>query len=148
MQGKRLKKITDSSRLLATVTVWVLSAGIIAAAAVPAAADEMGRSQDDIDIEEFLQSAEILGSEEVGEGITNPLRLTLRKDRVERRAIFKSVDETIDQISRTSGLEPKFTDQYAYEVAAYRIDRLIGIGLVPVTVLRTVGEEEGSVSML
>ena len=125
----------------------VLCATITLSVPTSASTDDFGRSTEDLEIEAFLETAEIAATEEVGEGITKPLRLTLRKDGIERHAIFKTVDEEIDQITRTTGWEPKFTDKYAYEVAAYRTDRLVGIDLVPPTVLRTVDGAEGSLQL-
>ena len=125
----------------------VVVAMALAALAMAVSAGDFGRSQEDLAFEEFLSTAEIVHSQEVGEGITDPLRLTLRQGDQERQGIFKTVDRTIDQVSRTTGLEPKFTDKYVYEVAAYRIDRLIGMRLVPTTVLRTVDGDEGSLQL-
>jgi hypothetical protein len=110
-------------------------------------ASYFGRSQSDIELERFLAGADVISIEDVGEGITKPLRLTLRQNGVEHRAIFKTVDAVVNQMSRTNTWELKFTDKYVYEVAAYRIDRLVGMGLVPVTILRTVEGDEGSVQL-
>jgi hypothetical protein len=128
------------------VTALVLSASTAFSAARPLEAP-LGRSQADLEMENFLRSAEIVDSVDVGEGITKPVRLTLRLDGVEHRGIFKTVDEEIDELSFTKTLEPHFTDRYVYEVAAYYVDRLFGIGLVPVTVLRTVDGQQGSLQL-
>lgn len=97
------------------------------------------------ELEEFLATADVVKIEDVGDGITKPRRVTLHKDGVEERAIFKTVDITTTDVAYTNRLESVFTDKFVYEVAAYRIDRLLGIGLVPVTVLRTIDGELGSV---
>jgi hypothetical protein len=131
----------------APTAAWLLFITFLVPLAAKASSEGFERSQSDIETEDFLATAEIVASEDVGEGITKPIRLTLRKDGVERHAIFKTVDEEINEISRTTGWEPKFTDKYVYEVAAYRIDRLAGINLVPVTVLRTIDGDEGSVQI-
>jgi len=143
----KLRRITAIFRLRAALPLWAICAGVLSSPFAPALAGDLGRSQSDIDTERFLSSAEVVESEDVGEGITEPLRVTLRQDGVERQAIFKTVDREIDQVSRTTVLEPNFTDKYTYEVAAYRIDRLIGMGLVPATVLRTLEGEEGSLQL-
>lgn len=99
------------------------------------------------ELEEFLQTAEVVGIEDIGAGITHPRRVTLQKDGRQARAIFKTVDITSTELHYTNRLEQVFTDRYVYEVAAYRIDRMLGIGLVPVTVLRTIDGELGSVQL-
>ncbi|GAB4374380.1 MAG: hypothetical protein Kow0062_12330 [Acidobacteriota bacterium] len=105
-------------------------------------------AEDDTALEKFLRDAEIVGDEEIGTGITKPRRLTLRRDGAERRAAFKFVDQRIDRMVRLHDrMELAFTDRYVYEVAAYRIDRLLGIGAVPVTVLREIDGREGAVQV-
>ncbi len=106
-----------------------------------------GRSPADLAMEDFLLRAEIVEIEDVGEGITEPKRLTLERGGERHRAIFKDVDVAIDGLVRADRLELGFSDRYAYEVAAYRLDRLTGIGLVPVTVVREVAGETGSVQL-
>ncbi len=121
---------------------------LTAPAAVQASGEETyGRSPADLEMEDFLLRAEIVQIEDVGEGITKPMRLTLKRDGIEHRAIFKNIDLEIDGTVRADRLERDFSDKYAYEVAAYRVDRLAGIGLVPVTVVREVEGEIGSVQL-
>jgi len=104
-----------------------------------------GRSEQDLLLEAFLLEAEVVAIEEVGEGVTHPQRLTLRRGNAYARAIFKTVDEFSVDPAYTSVAESTWADRYVNEVAAYRIDRLLGIGLVPVTVVRQVDGRKGSV---
>ncbi len=118
--------------------------------AVFAGDETYGRSPTDLAMEDFLLHAEVVEIEDVGEGITEPRRLTLEQGGVRRRAIFKDIDQEIeDAMVHTNRFERGFSDKYVYEAAAYRVDRLVGIGLVPVTVIRTLhteaGDETGSV---
>ncbi len=106
-----------------------------------------GRSPADLEMEDYLLHAEITGIEDVDEGITQPKRLTLERDGIRHRAIFKNIDAETEGFSHADRLERDFSDKYAYEVAAYRLDRLAGIGLVPVTVVRAVEGEVGSVQL-
>ncbi len=100
----------------------------------------------DAALETFLKTAAVVKTEDIGSGITRPKRLTLTKDGVSRRAAFKYVDETIDSTVRVAGrLEMQFNDRYIYDVAAYRLDRLLGMEMVPVAVERTVDGTAGAV---
>ncbi len=109
--------------------------------------DLSGRSDEDLVMEDFLLHAKIVKIEDVGEGITKPRRLTLQRGEVQHRAIFKTIDQKIEGEVFTKRLEKDFSDKYTYEAAAYRLDRLAGIGLVPVTVVRTVNGETGSLQL-
>ena len=126
---------------------WSVAATLLAlAVSWPAAAAGIsdGRSPADLRTEEFLLTADVVGDEEVGEGITRPRRLSLASEAREGRGLFKTVDEHTNELVRNRSVEVGFSDCYRYEVAAYRLDRALGIGLVPVTVLREVAGETGS----
>lgn len=134
---------------LAGMTAFGLIFGVHPAAAAELASEphtclDLGGMSCERELADFLRNADVVKMEEVGDGITRPRRVTLQRgDRI-CRAIFKTVDITSTDIHYTNRLEQIFTDKYAYEVAAYRIDRLLGIGLVPVTVLREIDGEVGS----
>ncbi|PWB69856.1 MAG: hypothetical protein C3F15_14530 [Holophagae bacterium] len=117
------------------------------ATAAPWACRELGGMSCERELEEFLQTADLVAIEDIGDGITHPRRVTLRKDGREARAIFKTIDIESINIAYTNRFEPGFSDRYAYEVAAYRVDRLLGIGLVPVTVVREINGEIGSLQL-
>jgi len=102
---------------------------------------------DERDLEEFLRTADVVSIEDIGTGITRPQRITLRKDGHECRAIFKTVDISGVEPGYTNRLESVFTDRFTYEAAAYRLDRMLDIGLVPVTVTREIDGREGSVQL-
>lgn len=133
-------------RVAGATVAFVVALGLLSAAAANAVTN-YGRSSEDLALEDYLHSAEVVSIEDVGQGITEPRRLTLRKDGVERRAIFKSVDIELDQMAHAGRFERNFSDKHVYEAAAYRIDRLVGIGLVPVTVIREVDGRFGSVQL-
>lgn len=134
----------------ASIVAAALAVGAATAAdtgtAPPAGAWELradfGR---DLDDERFLREAEIAFWEGLGAGVTRPRRLLLREGTVERRAVLKYVDQEAEEVRLSERAELFFTDSYLYEVAAYRVDRLLGLGMVPVTVLREVDGQEGSV---
>ncbi len=102
---------------------------------------------DEENLEEFLRTADVVSIEDIGTGITNPQRVTLSKDGHTCRAIFKTVDISDVEPGYTNRLESVFTDKFTYEAAAYRLDRLLDIGLVPVTVTRKIDGREGSVQL-
>ena len=89
------------------------------------------------EMEAFLVSAEIVKAAPVGEGVTHPYRLTLRKGDVEKTAFWKN----------PSGMMSGFLEGWQYEIAAYRLDKLLGLGMVPVVVEREFQGRKGSLSL-
>ena len=96
---------------------------------------------DDDALEQWLEQAEVVRVEELDAGITNPRRITLRKDGVELRAVFKTLSTDFGIRERSRAWNE--SDRFEYELAAYRLDRLLGLDLVPVTVPRTIKGRRG-----
>jgi hypothetical protein len=84
--------------------------------------------------EDFLRTAEIVRFEEIGEGVTKPFKLTLRKNGVEIKAAWKN----------PSGMQLGFLEGWQYEIAAYRLDKLIGLNMVPPAVEREFQGKKGA----
>jgi hypothetical protein len=96
--------------------------------------------------ENFLAKSRITNVRPLGTGITRPMRVTLELDGVTRSAVFKSIDESKAGITKLGdgSLEVDFQDSWQTEIAAYRLDRMIGLGMVPATVERRVNGPIGS----
>ena len=87
--------------------------------------------------EEFLTSAEIIKSEQPfskREAVTEPYVLTLEKDGVTKKALWKNPE------GRMKG----FMENWKWEIAAYRLDKYLGLNMVPPTVERRFQENRGS----
>jgi len=99
------------------------------AAAEPATADAQ---------EAFLARAEVVDARELGKGVTHPWRLTLERDGIRHDAAFQAVDRAQEEVRFQSGkTERDFRDFFGYNIAAYRLARLLGYDeLVPATVER------------
>ena len=100
---------------------------IQAATGVPRPTDVPQTEPTDAEMEEFLLTATPVHAEPLSGSDQGSFRLTLEKDGVQRRAAFNT------------------TDTSAGDTAAYRLDRLLGLEMVPVTVNRTVEGQEGAV---
>jgi len=101
----------------------------------------------DDQIEDILANGEIVSIEDVGEGVTKPQKVVLQKDGHEIKAIFKAESTPVDASSRRQADKLiNLSDRWQHEVAAYRLDRLIDLDLVPVTVERTINGKDGSLS--
>lgn len=88
--------------------------------------------------EEFLQTADITKYELIGEGVTKPWKLYLKKGGIEKKAAWKNVDQDLGGGAR---------DSWKYEIAAYRLDKLIGLNMVPPYVEREFQGKKGALSL-
>lgn len=101
------------------------------------AADAAPRSLvGDAERERFLLEADVVRTRGTGTGITLPLRATLRRGDFQHDAQIQVVDEYRTSMQLAKGVEVDFRDSYRHNVVAYRLDRLLGLGMVPVTVPR------------
>jgi hypothetical protein len=100
------------------------------------------------EVEEALRTAKIVDSKEIGTGITNPIKLYLKTDTKEFKAVFKSVNERKFGITTLQkGNEVDFKDSYLFEIVAYELDKLLGLNMVPPTVERSFNGKKGSVQL-
>jgi hypothetical protein len=91
----------------------------------------------DADRERFLLEAVIVRRRSAPGGITNSERATLRgADGWEHDAHIQRIDQQKMATPVGATIELDFRDSYRNNVAAYRLDRLIGLRMVPVTVVR------------
>ena len=96
----------------------------------------------------FLEQAEVVAQKVLARGVNGTIKVTLERDGVTAHAAFRTVD--FEQRWRPASSGPDrylFRDHYAFEVAAYRLSRLLGLELVPPTVLRTLDGREGSLQL-
>jgi hypothetical protein len=84
--------------------------------------------------EDFLKTAEIIDYKDVGEGVTKPIWLTLKKGDVIKKAIWKN----------PKGIQNGFLEGWQYEIAAYEMDKLIELNMIPPTVEREFKGKRGS----
>ncbi len=90
----------------------------------------------DAEREAFLLEGEVVKDEPTPRGITLPRRVTLRRGAYEHDAQVQTHDEYRSRFQTGAGTELDFRDTWRNNVAAYRLDRLLGRGFVPVAVVR------------
>jgi hypothetical protein len=86
----------------------------------------------DAEMEKFLRRAKIVRIHRVITASTYPMALDLELRTKSHRAVFKYSHK------RREGARGEVLDSYLHEVAAYRLDRALGLEMVPVAVLREV----------
>jgi len=90
----------------------------------------------DAEIEQFLQTAKIVKTRGTSKGITGSLRATLSDGTRTHDAQIQMIDEHKPTFDAGGATEFNFRDSWEYNVAAYRLDRMIGLNLVPVSIAR------------
>ena len=88
----------------------------------------------DEEIEAFLRRAKIVRTREAGKGVTNSIRATLSDGTITHDAHIQTVDEYKREFRGLNTLELDFRDSWTFNVAAYKLDRLIGLNMTPVSV--------------
>ncbi len=87
------------------------------------------------EFEQFLKTAKVRELKEVPVGVTRPSRAYLEPGGLAASMAWKPI---------TPGLKNGFYESYRSEVAAYELDKLLGLGMVPPTVEREVDGKVGA----
>jgi len=86
--------------------------------------------------EDFLKTADVVGQKQLSgeEAVTNPWVMTLKKGDFTHRGLWKNAQ----------GRQKGYIEGWEYEIAAYRIDRLVGLNMIAPTVERRFQGDLGS----
>jgi hypothetical protein len=122
-----------------TKTALILTVGILLAAGLARAQLLPGELAEEAKWIEFMKTAAITDHVQfTGDAaVANPYRLTLEKDGVKHFGLWKNID-------KVEGGRP---DRWRYEIAACRMDRLLGLNMVPLTIERRYNENRGSLQL-
>jgi hypothetical protein len=112
------------------------------AGADPAAAQQLT----DVEKEEFLRRAEILRTEHLSTGITESLRVTLSDGQLTHDAHLQTVDKFYKRFRTAKRTYYNYRDSYVFNIAAYRLDRLLDLNMVPVSIERRVHRDRAALT--
>ena len=92
----------------------------------------------------FLSTAKVVSSRPIGKGVTGALRVTLSDGTRTHDAAFQAVAKQSVGAAVPRNLrrpdELRFVDHYRYNIAAWRLARLLGLAyMMPATVERSIG---------
>ncbi len=127
----------------------LLSSMLLAGASTLLAGEPTRPSSADLtheEMEQFLLHAEILDSKTVPRGVTDSRRATLSDGTWIHDAQIQDVDIFMKKFESRSITEFNFRDSYRYNIAAYRLARLLGMDKVPVSVQRTIDRKRAAVT--
>jgi len=111
----------------------ILAAGVLRAQLLPAELADEAKWVDFLKTAAVKEASQFSGSE----AVANPWKLVLEKDGLTHSALWKNIDK----------VEMARPDRWRYEIAAYRMDRLLGLNMVPLTIERRHREERGSAQL-
>jgi len=87
--------------------------------------------------EELLRTANIVNYKAISTGVTRPYRLFLEADGTELSGAWKNPD----------GMQDGFLEGWRFEIAAYEMDKLLGLDMIPPTVEREFEGRRGSLQL-
>src|SRR5689334_21149235 len=123
---------------------WQVAALLIATPALWAA--ENGAKLSNDQIEHFLQTAKVLGTKDVNVGVTNSQRAKLSDGTIAHDAHVQYIDEAKTVFQGDRGTEMNFRDTWKFNVAAYRLARILEIDMIPPSVERKVNGKSAAVT--
>ncbi len=109
---------------------------MLAATRLQAATDPDFEAYSDAGKEKFLLTGKVVSAEEIGHGVTRPVKVRLQLGSVAHAASIQVVDKDLPDFFGTDGTRVPSRDSWRYNVAAYRVDRLLGLKMVAVAVQR------------
>ena len=94
--------------------------------------------------EQFLLNARIEQVKGVRKGVTGTQRATLSDGALMHDASIQTIDESKARFETARRLEFNFRDYWGYNVAAYRLGVMLGMDMIPPSVLRTFRSEKAA----
>jgi len=123
------------SRVLGAILLVGLGPTLFAQGAPPALAPDA--------MEAFLLKGRVSNMRDAGSGVTNSRRATLTDGELTHDVHIQTVDIAQQVFEAGRNTELNFKDTYRYNIAGYRLARLIGLTIVPMSVERSL---EGKVA--
>ena len=94
--------------------------------------------------ERFLREARVVRTREIGKGVTGAIRATLTDGVTTHDAQIQVIEERKLEFQSARTVEFQFRDSWSFNVVAYRLDRMLGLNLVPVSIERRHSTEPGA----
>jgi hypothetical protein len=95
--------------------------------------------------EQFLVNAKIVARKAIGEGITHTTRITLTDGKLTHDAHVQTIDIYKAEYRTKEFVEKNFRDSYKYNIAAYRVAKMLNLDMMPPCVYREIDGQPASV---
>lgn len=129
------------SKVLGVILIAGLAPALLAQSA-PAPARSLTPEQ----MEAFLLKGRITNQRDAGGGVTGSRRATLTDGQLTHDAHIQTIDEAKAVFEAGRSTELNFKDTYRYNIAGYRLARLVGLTNVPMSVERAVDGKMAAVT--
>lgn len=103
--------------------------------------------QDHATIREALRTGKVVDQKLMSRGVAHNIKLVLEYRGVRFHAVLRMVDVHEREETGSQRMVVKYRDSYIFEVAAYELNELLGIGRIPPVVERNVNGQGGSVQI-
>lgn len=131
-----------------SVRAWYAGEGEAGIEAEPNRVWDRPYGMSDREIEDFLLSAEVTRMEDLAGSKDGRRLVTLSSDGRELKAVFNANDSAPRVSEGRWTRASDGADRYIHEVAAYRLDQLLELQMIPVSVQRRIGDEAGALRLL
>jgi hypothetical protein len=103
--------------------------------------------QNDEEIEHYLANATLVSMKRIPVGVSDPRKLLLAGDGLRVNAVFKDIDDQQKKVRDQKKFYLHWRDWFGYDIAAYRLDRLLNLNRIPPVIQRTIKHRPGSVQI-
>jgi len=90
------------------------------------------------EMEKYLQEAKIVSIRDLNVGVTNSRKAKLSDGTLNHDAHVQTIDVFKSSFATARGNELNFKDTYKFNIAAYRLDKIMDLGMIPPSVDRKV----------
>jgi hypothetical protein len=138
MIGRTISHYRIAAKLSSSLILGLAS--LLSQESGPAGSPKLTHSE----TEQFLTKAKVVKHRTIPEGVTAPLRATLSDGRITHDAQIQTIDVTRDRFATQKRVELGFRDTYKFNIAAHRLDQLLGLNMVPCSVERSFKGKPGA----
>jgi hypothetical protein len=124
----------------AAALVILLAASMQVVAQAPAAAVSLDQQ------EKFLLTAKIATQKTLSRGVTKSIRATLTDGKLTHDAHIQTIDKQLVNLYAPDGTPVPWRDSYKYNIAAYKLLRLLGLDMTPPSVERKIGGKPAAIT--
>jgi len=100
----------------------------------------------DADREAFLTQGKIISVEDIGHGVTKPIKVGMDFNGVQHAAQIQTVDKDLPDFFPKRGPPIHMRDSWRFNIAAYKLDRLLDLRMIPVSAKRTYKDKPSAIT--